>query len=105
MEKQLGEPLLAEFLFQMSDMYGPAWTPMPVAFHLDFWQGIARLEEEFFACPESAQLASAYIKIRCELLARIGTICQERRQAWLDEIDRQVEEGYYSKHRYRESRT
>ena len=94
LEKRLGEPCFAEFLFQMFDMYGPAWTPMPVAFHFDFWDGFGGLEAEFVSNPKYAELASIYIKIRRYLLANVAKICQARRQAWLSEINRNVEQDY-----------
>jgi|AGTN01.2.fsa_nt_gi hypothetical protein len=94
LEKELGNKDCAEFLFQLFDMYGPAWTPMPVALHFDFWSGFSALPPLYAASAHYQQLKPSYLRIRDTLLCKAADLCLARRQAWLQTIDKQLEERY-----------
>lgn len=94
LEKELGNEDCAEFLFQLFDMYGPAWTPMPVALHFDFWSGFSALSPSYAASARYQHLKKSYPHIRDTLLFKAADHCLARRQAWLHTIDKQLEERY-----------
>lgn len=94
LEKELGNEDCAEFLFQLFDMYGPAWTPMPVALHFDFWSGFSALPPLYAASTRYQELKKSYPGIRDALLCKAADLCLARRQAWLQTIDKQLEERY-----------
>lgn len=94
LEKVKGEPDYVEFLFQLFDMYGPAWSPMPVAFHFDFWRGFAGFDEFFCQVPQFESLASEYGACRESILKRLAQICLRRRAAWLTDVHTRLERIY-----------
>jgi hypothetical protein len=94
LEAETGDADTAEFLFQMFDMYGPAWTPMPVAFHFDFWNGFARMNEKYLEIPAYTEMRNSYRQNREVLLRQTAKICLTRRQLWLDRISELVEERH-----------
>ena len=94
LEQKIGTADMAEFLFELFDMYGPAWTPMPVSFHFDFWNGFENFEDVFAATPQFALLCAEYRECRESLLTRLAEVCLVRRNDWLKDVRRQLEEHY-----------
>lgn len=94
LEKKFGEVCYAEFLFQLYDMYGPAWSPMPTSFHFDFWHGFEKAGEILESVPEYQNLAQSYKQIRPALLKGAADICAERRAQWSTDIHHLLEERY-----------
>lgn len=86
LEKETGSPDGAEFLFQLFDMYGPAWSPMPTDFHFDFWKAFDRTDDYFESMSGHKTLLDTYRNVREALLHQIATICKARRGAWLENV-------------------
>lgn len=97
-EQACGRPDTAEFLFQLFDMYGPAWTPMPVSFHFDFWNGFGHLPSYIEEQQEFRALLDAYAHCRAALLSGSAEICIRRRNAWLTNIHTNLEKRYGQQH-------
>lgn len=98
LEQITGFPETAEFLFQLFDMYGPAWTPMPVSFHFDFWHAFEGFDSLIEQLPEFSQLIHSYRNCRTSVLDHVATICTTRRQTWLTEINNKLENIYGQQH-------
>ena len=60
-EKIYGKNKYADFLDQVFELYAPSWSPMPVIYHLDYWDGFAKSINEI---AEILNMSSANIKIR-----------------------------------------
>lgn len=45
-EKIYGKNKYADFLDQVFELYAPSWSPMPVIFHLDYWNGFEQIKQE-----------------------------------------------------------
>lgn len=41
-EKIYGKNKFADFLDQVFELYAPAWSPMPIIYHLDYWSGFEK---------------------------------------------------------------
>ncbi len=100
LEQKTGQPEFAEFLFQLFDMYGPAWTPMPVSFHFDFWECFRGFDKQFEQIPEYSALCEHYLECRHLILTEAAQICLSRRNEWLAEVCKELEELYGKQHDY-----
>jgi len=96
LEKRVGEETCAEFLFQLYDMYGPAWSPTPTSYHFDFWQGFETLGPLFEGAADFERLERAYLYHRSSILKSAADLCVSRRREWLNRINTLVEERYGS---------
>lgn len=45
-EKIYGKNKYSDFLDQVFELYAPSWSPMPVVFHLDYWNGFEKMKNE-----------------------------------------------------------
>ena len=45
-EKIYGKNKYADFLDQVFELYAPSWSPMPVIFHLDYWNGFEKIKQQ-----------------------------------------------------------
>jgi hypothetical protein len=74
-----------------------------VALHLDFWTGFGIIGSEsgtevedaiLSVLPEDASLADEYFRVRQDILKGAARICLSRREAWLKEVETNLEERY-----------
>jgi hypothetical protein len=94
LEQKTGSPRTAEFLYQLFDMYGPAWSPMPVDFHFDFWSGFEQADQAIEQVLSADSLVQEYVSCRGNLLYEAARICTQRRKTWQELIDKKLEEIY-----------
>ena len=94
LEKKAGLPDYAEFLFQLFDMYGPCWSPLPVDYHFDFWRGFEATGQLFESLQEFPVLLDEYLYKRLSILKQVADLCLNRRQNWHAQIHKQLEELY-----------
>ncbi len=94
LERRVGEENCAEFLFQIYDMYGPAWSPMPTSYHFDFWRGFEAIGPVFEAAPDFERIERAYLYHRSSILKAAADLCVSRRREWLNRVNTLVEEMY-----------
>lgn len=45
-EYLFGKSIYSDFFDQVYELYAPAWSPMPVINHLDYWNGFALIKDE-----------------------------------------------------------
>lgn len=88
-EKRLNNNVYAEFLWQLFDMYGPSWSPMPKEWHLDFYDAFERSSKEVSSIIDSRILMD-YKKIRSILFYGISSVCETRRKAWLNNMRKEI---------------
>lgn len=77
----------SEFLWLMWDMYGPIWSPLPDAYHRDFWKGFKGLDADIKRLPEYARLSKGYAAQRRAILSSALRSCDERQRDWLKNIN------------------
>lgn len=89
-EKQInGNTLYYDLLDQVFEIYAPAWSPMPVKFHLDYWNGFVMIEEEIKKNMDN--IKEEYLKYRNSILHDIIVMLIENRNSWLKSIDNILE--------------
>lgn len=45
-EKIYGKNRISDFFDQVFELYAPSWSPMPVIFHLDYWNGFDKIQKD-----------------------------------------------------------
>ena len=78
-----------EFLWQLFDMYGPVWSPMPQAYHLDFLHAFEARKELLHGTVQ--ELAAHYEHARTVVLSQAADACLARKQAYDARIDNLLE--------------
>ncbi len=91
-EETHGKGAMAEFLWQLADMYGPAWTPMPKANHLDFFSGTDKSRELIKCLPNFSALKEMYLTERAHILTQASDACLGRKYEWYERMNRLLEE-------------
>ncbi|MFH1174585.1 MAG: hypothetical protein V1725_05595 [archaeon] len=90
-KKTHGKKRYHEFLFQLAEMYGPVWSPMPRENHFDFWNALEKTTEKMMRIPEWDCLQEQYVACRPALLCMAAQACMARREQWLAAIEKIVE--------------
>lgn len=80
-----------EFLWQVFEMYGPIWSPLPDEYHLDFLQAFMQNERKFRAI--EADIRSGYLQFRSSIFAVAAQEFTKRRDDWLHRMDLQLEKN------------
>ncbi len=75
-----------ELLWNLFDMFGPSWSPLPKDYHFDFWEGFSHFKQEITPLPEFKSLNKDYKKYRKSLLKEIMYICNKRYKKWQSNI-------------------
>lgn len=83
-EKIYGKNKIADFLDQVFELYAPSWSPMPVIFHLDYWNGFDKILEELEKV--SLELVEDYKKNRYEIVNEILETLEENNELWKEKI-------------------
>lgn len=82
-----GKLATTEFLWQLFELYGPIWSPLPDEYHLDYLSAFSSFENQARDIPNYAKLLSSYQQIRSSLLSDIASACENRRQVWLNHME------------------
>jgi len=81
LEKQLnGENEYYDLFDQVFEIYAPAWSPMPVKNHLDYWNGFKLIENEIDAI--ALKVLDQYKKYRDNILDHVLNIMLVNRDKW-----------------------
>ena len=88
-EKLFGKNKYADFLDQVFELYAPSWSPMPVIFHLDYWNGFEKIKESIddmclIVEQEYKENRFAIIKLALNVLA-------ENKKQWELSISKEME--------------
>ncbi len=88
-EKIYGKNKIADFLDQVFELYAPSWSPMPVIFHLDYWNGFAKIQKDIenVAC----EVLEKYKKYRLYILKEIIESLQKNNKVWKENINKFLE--------------
>jgi hypothetical protein len=89
-EKIYGKNKFADFLDQVFELYAPAWSPMPIIYHLDYWSGFEKtLNIIDNICIEVKQ---DYINNRFSVINIALDRLNENKQQWEKSIEKELEE-------------
>lgn len=83
-EKIYGKNKIADFLDQVFELYAPSWSPMPVIFHLDYWNGFSKIQNEIENLSE--QISEDYKKYRLSIIKEILESLEENNKMWKENI-------------------
>ncbi len=86
-----GETQYGELLDQAFEMYAPAWSPMPVRNHLDYWNGFAAIGGRVAALAE--ELETDYTAHRGDILYDLVRRLTANKKAWDAKIDHLIQEA------------
>ncbi len=86
-----GKGPYSEYLWQLADMYGPAWTPMPKENHLDFFNGTKKSWEQIKSAKGFEEVKELYHKTRPAIMYQSASVCLERKNNWESEIKNLME--------------
>ncbi len=88
-EKLYGKNKFSDFLDQVFELYAPSWSPMPVIYHLDYWNGFAKILNE---------IDSLYLKIednykmyRFTIIKLALDSLEQNYISWKESIDKELE--------------
>lgn len=85
------EPATTEFLWQLFELYGPIWSPLPDEYHLDYLQAFSDFTPYARLIPEYNSILEIYQQNRKILISTIASICEERRKVWLNQIEEDLQ--------------
>lgn len=83
-EKIYGKNKLADFLDQVYELYAPSWSPMPVIFHLDYWDGFSKIQNEIEEV--SNKVLENYTKCRLSIIREILDSLEENNKKWKEDV-------------------
>lgn len=87
-EKLYGKNRYADFLDQVFELYAPSWSPMPVIFHLDYWNGFDIILDKIDkACSEIEKL---YAEYRFSIIKQIIELLAKNKKDWEKEIEKEL---------------
>jgi hypothetical protein len=91
-ENTTGKTFAYEFLWQLADMYGPIWSPMPKQNHFDFFEGTNKSNVLIKNSNGFERLKQSYTQVRGEVLSEAANICLQRKNNWYKRINELLEE-------------
>lgn len=91
----------SKLLWNLFDMYGPSWSPLPDKYHFDFWNAFAILRGEIVEMPELLVLKQEYKKNRRHILPKIIHICNKNNRKWKTNINKIISNKFKKHARYK----
>lgn len=87
-EKVYGKNKISDFFDQVFELYAPSWSPMPVIFHLDYWNGFSKIQEEIenIAC----ETLEDYKIYRLSILREAIESLEINNKVWKEKIERMM---------------
>lgn len=85
-EKMYGKNKIADFLDQVFELYAPSWSPMPVIFHLDYWNGFSKIQKEIDNVGN--EIANKYKKYRLLIIKQILESLEMNNKIWKENISK-----------------
>lgn len=89
-KKLYGKNRYADFLDQVFELYAPSWSPMPVIFHLDYWNGFEQIKQEIDKL--CSKVEQEYKLNRFEIIKSALNLLKKNRQEWLNSVNKEIEE-------------
>ena len=88
-EKIYGKNKFADFLDQVFELYAPAWSPMPVTYHLDYWSSFEKTSNIIDNI--CVKIKQDYIKNRFSIINIALDRLIENKNQWEKSINKELE--------------
>lgn len=89
-EKIYGKNKYADFLDQVFELYAPSWSPMPVIFHLDYWNGFEKIKENIDKL--CLKIEQEYKDNRFAIIKLALNVLAENKKQWELSVSKEMEE-------------
>lgn len=89
-EKLYGKNKYSDFLDQVFELYAPAWSPMPVIHHLDYWNGFEKIRNDIDKVSEI--IIEDYKENRFKIIKLALNNLKENYELWIKDINKELEE-------------
>ena len=89
-EKLYGKNKFSDFLDQVFELYAPSWSPMPVIYHLDYWNGFEKILNEIDDL--CLKIVEDYKKQRFAIIKLALSSLEQNYILWKENIDKELEE-------------
>lgn len=89
-EKLYGKNKYSDFLDQVFELYAPAWSPMPVIHHLDYWNGFEKIRNDIDKVSET--IIEDYKENRFKIIKLALNNLKENYELWIKDINKELEE-------------
>ncbi len=89
-EKLYDKNKYSDFLDQVFELYAPAWSPMPVINHLDYWNGFEKIKDEIDKVSET--IKEDYKDNRFKIIKLALQSLKGNYDSWIKEINKELEE-------------
>ncbi len=90
-EKIYGKNKYSDFLDQVFELYAPAWSPMPISFHIDYWNGFEKINQEVHKI--ALEIEQEYKQNRFVIIELALKELNSHREKWKEKINRKMEEN------------
>ncbi len=89
-EKTYGKNKYADFLDQVFELYAPAWSPMPISFHIDYWNAFEKIEQEIDKI--ALEIEQEYKQNRFAIIEIALKELKSHKEKWEERINKKMEE-------------
>lgn len=89
-EKIYGKNKYADFLDQVFELYAPAWSPMPINFHIDYWNGFEKIKQEIDKIV--LEIEKEYKQNRFAIIELALKELNRHKSKWEEKINKKMEE-------------
>lgn len=89
-EKIYGKNKYADFLEQVFELYAPAWSPMPINFHIDYWNGFEKIKQEIDKIV--LEIKKEYKQNRFAIIELALKELNKHKSKWEEKINKKMEE-------------
>lgn len=80
----------ADFLDQVFELYAPAWSPMPITFHIDYWNAFEKIEQEIDKI--ALEIEQEYKQNRFAIIELLLKELKSHKEKWEERINKKMEE-------------
>jgi hypothetical protein len=88
-EKLYGKNKYSDYLDQVFELYAPSWSPMPVIYHLDYWNGFEKILKEIDKL--CLKIEDDYKKYRFTVIKESLNSLLNNYKLWKEDIDKKLE--------------
>jgi len=89
-----GSTPTSEFFFQLFDMYGPVWSPMPDDYHFNYWETFEKSRPQLESALSNPTVQELYERIRRALVCEVAALCESRRADLNHSLTLELEKKY-----------
>lgn len=78
-EMHFGQNTFSELLYQLFDLYGPMWTPLPANYHLDYIDAFEKTNSKIIQVLSTASIGPRYQRLRQLIMQNVICLHEKRR--------------------------